>query len=107
MTNTASPLLPEIHELLLNSLTAKRDEVTAYLKTLDKAIKGMKEGNYSTLLNDNLPVSSIELVEMKVPELSYAPFPTKANIKVQLLTIIDMIGKACKMKDIQATPILN
>ncbi len=101
MTNTASPLMPEIDELLLSSLTAKKDEVVAYLRILDKAIKGMKEGNYSALLNNDAPVTSIELVEVKAPQLTYAQFPTKANIKVQLLTIIDMIGKACKLKDIQ------
>lgn len=101
MTNTASPLMPEIDELLLASLTAKKDEVVAYLKVLDKAIKGMKEGNYSALLNNDAPITSIEMVEVKAPQLTYAPFPLKADIKVQILTIIDTIGKACKLKQIQ------
>lgn len=100
MTNT-TPLMPEIQDLLLQSLTTKKEEVIAYLKVLDKAIKGIKEGNNAALFDTNMPTNSIELIEVKAPQLTFAPFPLKADIKVQLLTIIDKIGKACKLKDIQ------
>jgi hypothetical protein len=90
---------PEI-ELILKGLNRDRAEVSAKLAEIDKVIKKVKSGIFDFInpakINDNVEANDIEHIKQKS-----IVFPIKGNMKVQALSIMDIIGKACKLKEIQ------
>jgi hypothetical protein len=92
-------------EILLTALRRERDEVHEKLMQLDRIIKRIKTGEY-------FPKKAIqdELGEISIPQISlinHTPnspdnsFPKNADVKVQVLKVFDVIGKAVKLKDLQ------
>jgi len=91
-------------QIILDALMKQRAELTASLRQLDKVIKDVKGGN---LASANI-VSKPEPSEVDFPAPTVEPFgsPTriavKTDAKLMVLQILDNIGKACKMRHIQA-----
>jgi hypothetical protein len=81
-------------ELILKGLYRDREELAAKLNDVDKLIRKVKTG----VFNLNSPEIIVE--ENKEPELTQT-FPANSNLKVQILFIFDLIGVACRLKDVQ------
>jgi hypothetical protein len=86
---------PEI-EMILKGLNRDRAEIIAKLSDIDKVIKKVKTGNLNFTQSVVEDTENIEHIKQK----SFI-FPQKAGLKVQVLSIFDLIGKACKIRDIQ------
>jgi hypothetical protein len=88
--------------VILKSLEKEREAAYAQVKEYDRIIKRIKSGDYSFMQPTQQPKVCSSLVDM-IPEDSILKpqFPLKADIKVQILTIVETIGMACKLKDIQ------
>jgi hypothetical protein len=86
-------------ELILKGLYRDRDELTTKLTSVEKLIKKIKSGEFFNNEQHNLtPVANDGTLQ---PETTIL-FPYKAELKFQIISIIDMIGKPCKMAEIQA-----
>lgn len=85
-------------ELILKGLCRDRDELTAKLTDVERLIKKIKAGNIS--LNQQPTTAPIINELSQQPETTFL-FPYKAEFKFQLISIIDMIGKPCKLREIQ------
>ncbi|MBL0181690.1 MAG: hypothetical protein IPP96_05065 [Chitinophagaceae bacterium] len=86
-------------ELVLNSLNKDKRELLDKVNEIDKLIKKIKYGNLNLglskgtkdeLLNDDIPQ----------PQQPQA-FPLKADLKVQAIKVMDLLGVASKLKDIR------
>src|SRR4051794_28987103 len=100
----SSPAIDQI----LKSLQRDRDEAYNKLKDIDKLIKQIKSGDYSFLnlnghkIDNNTLESDMRTVaDSTIPVSANAAFPLKADTKIQILHIIDTLGKASKLKVIQ------
>lgn len=87
---------PEI-ELILKGLKRDRDELSAKLAEIDKVIKKVKTGNLDFNKNGSTNGNGTEHIKQNT-----TVFPHNANLRVQILTVMDMLGKACKLKEINA-----
>ena len=86
-------------ELILKGLYRDRDELTARLNEVEKLIKKIKLNAFSLV---QTPVVEDKKNEDVAPSLQQPIFPLKAELKFQVLAIIDMIGVACKLKEIHS-----
>lgn len=85
-------------ELILKGLYRDRDELSSKLTEVEKLIKKIKSNSFSLTQTPVIEdTNNAELLTAPQPEI----FPYKAELKFQLLAIIDMIGFACKFKDVQ------
>jgi hypothetical protein len=85
-------------ELILKGLYRDRDELSTKLTEVEKLIKKIKSNTFSLLQSPAIEdTNNTELLTPQKAEI----FPFKAEMKFQLLAIIDMLGVACKLKDIQ------
>lgn len=85
-------------ELILKGLYRDRDELSSKLTEVEKLIKKIKSNSFSLIHSpviEDTPISEV----IHTPQENL--FPYKAEMKFQILAIIDMIGFACKLKDIQ------
>ena len=90
-------------QLILNGLYRDRAELTKQLTNVERLIKKIKLGTFSfdtgsnnvaaTLETDNTPVNN--------PETKQIDFPLRGELRVQVISVMDMIGKACRLKEIQ------
>lgn len=85
-------------ELILKGLYRDRDELSAKLNDVERLIKKIKAGTFS--LN-----STTNNTPEQQPDTNNTPtqvlFPFKSEFKFQVIAIMDMIGVACKSKEIQ------
>jgi hypothetical protein len=86
-------------ELILSSLNKDRKELAEKLSAIDKLIKKIKYGSVNLGANritkkgeDN---DAIEVSEQD------SPFPIKADLKVQVIKIFDILGEASKLYAVQ------
>lgn len=86
-------------QLILNSLNKDRKELADKLGAIDKLIKKIKYGSVNLGSNRTIKAAtdndSVEVSE------HLSPFPLKAELKVQVIKIMDILGEACKLKAIQ------
>src|SRR6218665_1039865 len=86
-------------EIVLNSLNKERKEHLDKLNEIDKLIKKIKYGNLNLGLskgNNTIP----DIVESDTTQQPQA-FPLKADLKVQAIKIMDLLGVASKLADIR------
>ena len=86
-------------QLILNSLNKDRKELSEQLSAIDKIIKKIKYGSLNLGANKVIN-SSIEQGNNDVSEQP-SPFPLKADFKVQVIKIMDILGEASKLSAIQ------
>lgn len=86
-------------ELILSSLNKEKRELQEKLSALDKVIKRIKYG--SLQLGANKVIS--DKVDSSLPLVSEqdSGFPLKADLKVQVIKIMDILGEAAKLNAIQ------
>jgi len=86
-------------QLVLNSLNKERKELSDKITEIDKLIKRIKYGNLNFGLNKgNAVVSGND----NTPEIKAdKAFPLKADLKVQVIKVLDILGEASKLKQIQ------
>src|SRR5579862_1042056 len=82
-------------ELILGSLNKDKRELLDKVAEIDKLIKRIKYGNINLRLN-----KGNNDVDENVIEPQPQTFPMKADLKVQVIKIMDIIGVACKLKDV-------
>jgi hypothetical protein len=86
-------------ELILNSLNKDKRELLDKVNEIDKLIKRIKYGNLNLGLNKvkniDSSITDIEIIEQP------KGFPMKADLKVQVIKIFDILGEASKLKDVQ------
>jgi hypothetical protein len=84
-------------DLMLAALGKERQQLHERIMQLDRIIKSVRNGEYSPATN----VISIDATTLPaIPEQTMS-FPKKADLKVQILSVFDFIGKAAKLQDIQ------
>jgi O-succinylbenzoate synthase len=86
-------------ELILGSLNKDKRELLDKVAEIDKLIKRIKYGNINLRLTQGKD-AEIRLDENTI-ETQPKAFPLKADLKVQVIKIIDIIGVACKLKNVQ------
>ena len=86
-------------ELVLNSLNKERKEHLDKVNDIDKLIKKIKYGNLNLGLTKGNKADTLELNDdtKQQPQA----FPLKADLKVQAIKIMDLLGVASKLKDIR------
>lgn len=87
-------------EVILNTLQRERDELHEKIMQVDRIIKRIKGLNYDAADSMEEPLK----LEVKPAEKAVMPvnFGVSTDLKVQVLAVIDQIGKAVKLKDIQS-----
>lgn len=86
-------------QLILNSLTKDRKQLAEKLSEIDKLIKKIKYGNVSLGASKGLRVQGAGNEDDFFEHDK--PFPLKAELKVQVIKIMDILGEASKLKAIQ------
>ena len=86
-------------EIVLNSLNKERKEYLDKVADIDKLIKKIKYGNLNFGLSKgnkvDTPESNTDVIQQ--PQA----FPLKADLKVQAIKIIDLLGVASKLHEIR------
>ena len=83
-------------ELIINSLNKDKRELLDKVAEIDKVIKRIRYGNlnlglYKGKQIDNA-ITDVEVIEQP------KGFPMKADLKVQVIKIFDLLGIACKLR---------
>lgn len=85
-------------QLILNSLGKDRKELADKLSEIDKLIKKIRYGNVnlgaSKGMKENITDEIGTTEEVK-------PFPLKADLKVQVIKILNILGEASKLNAVQ------
>ena len=87
-------------ELILNSLNRDKRELLDKIAGIDKVIKRIKYGNLNIGLSPEDKKTYYENTESDT-EPPVKTFPLKADLKVQAIKVFDVIGVACKLRDVQ------
>jgi hypothetical protein len=86
-------------ELIISSLNKDKRELLDKVNDIDKLIKRIKYGNLNLGLNKGNKIdNTITDIEVIQP---IRAFPKKADLKVQIIKIFDILGEASKLKDVQ------
>jgi hypothetical protein len=89
-------------ELVLNSLNKERQEYLDKANDIDKLIKKIKYGNLNLGLSKGNKVEPANTDNLNNAETKQqSAFPLKADLKVQALKVMDLLGVASKLKDIR------
>lgn len=88
-------------EVILNTLQRERDELHEKILQVDRIIKKVKGLEYG-LVDEQEEILKIDTKPTKHNVLPVNSFNNRADLKVQVLSVLDLIGKAAKMKDLQA-----
>ena len=84
----------EDYEVMLSALSKERDGLHDQLMQVDRIIKKIKTGQY---LASN-QITTLEIIPSNAKEP--VSFSTNGNIKVQAIRVLDVIGHATKLKEI-------
>ena len=90
-------------QLILNGLYRDRQELTKQLTDVERLIKKIKLGTFSLNGNDNNAIDTNEPVNNSnaTPETKQIDFPLRGELRVQVISVFDLIGKACRLKEVQ------
>lgn len=86
-------------ELVINSLNKERNELLVQVAEIDKVIKKIKYGGLFLGLSKGIS-NEVPVLEKDEPQQPQA-FPVRAELKVQAIKIMDMLGVASKLVDIR------
>ena len=86
-------------QMVLDSLNKDKRELLDKVNEVDKLIKRIKYGNQTLGLNKVLPIDTSNPNYNETQQ--QATFPIKSELKVQVIKVMDIIGVACRLKDIQ------
>ena len=86
-------------QLVIDSLNKDKRELLDKVNELDKLIKRIKYGNLNLGLSKGMQVGTLNVESNK--EVQLQSFPMKSELKVQIIKIFDILGVACKLKDMQ------
>ena len=84
-------------DVILNALTKERECLHQQLMQIDRIIKRAKSGTYS---DEQAQIAQPNKQPAIAPKPA-SPLNSTDNMRVQLLRIMDIIGKGCKLKAIQ------
>jgi hypothetical protein len=87
-------------QLVLDSLSKDKRELLDKVNEIDKLIKKIKYGNLNLGLTKGNRIES-SITDIEVIEQPKA-FPLKADLKVQVIKIFEILGVASKLMDVQA-----
>ncbi|MEP7374781.1 MAG: hypothetical protein ABI675_15400 [Chitinophagaceae bacterium] len=89
-------------QIILSALQRERDELHEKIMQVDRIIKKVKGLDYSSDIdsNDVNPLALSPVINQQ-PIAPIDKFNVQADIKVQVLTVFEILGHAAKMKDIQ------
>jgi hypothetical protein len=82
-------------DVMLSALKKEREQAHQRVMQLDRIIKQVKDGKYLT--NSTTPDNNKDSKQPVRIE-----FPQKADLKVQILRVFDIIRKATRLNDVQA-----
>ncbi|HUZ57193.1 MAG TPA: hypothetical protein VMU83_00250 [Hanamia sp.] len=90
-------------QLILNGLYRDRADLTKQLTDVERLIKKIKLGTFSLNGNDNNTNDTLEPVSNSnnKTKTKQIEFPLRGELRVQVINVMDMIGVACKLKQIQ------
>ena len=84
-------------QVILNALQRDRDELHDKIMQLDRIIKKVKGLDYSNELDNDVKQLAVQPAQLAPID----KFNVQADIKVQVLTVFEIIGHAAKLKDLQ------
>ena len=86
--------------MILNGLYRDRQELTKQLTDVERLIKKIKLGTFS--LNGNENNDSVTVAPANNSnEPKQIEFPLRGELRVQVISVFDLIGKACRLKEVQ------
>ena len=86
-------------QMVLDSLNKDKRELLNKVNDIDKLIKKIKYGNLNLGLTKGSKIIESAIVE---DETIHQPvFPLKADLKVQVIKVFDLLGVACRMGDVR------
>jgi hypothetical protein len=85
---------PQDVELIITSLTKEKRELLDKVSEIDKAIKRIKYGNLNVRLSKGITNES-NIAESETTQKQQA-FPLKADLKVQVIKIFEILGGSCQ-----------
>ena len=90
-------------QLILNGLYRDRADLTKQLTDVERLIKKIKLGTFS--FDEGNTNDTVKVVEGDNSEIKEQPkqieFPLRGEVRVQVLCIMDRIGVACRLKEVQ------
>jgi hypothetical protein len=86
-------------QLILNSLTKEKKELTDKVAEIDKVIKRIRYGNmnFGGVKGNQPNAPESNTAEILQPQA----FPLKADLKIQAIKIFDILGVASKLSDVR------
>lgn len=85
-------------ELVLESLNKDKRELLDKVNAIDKLIKRIKYGN------ENLGLTKGKLIDNSITDIEVIEqpkaFPLKAELKIQVIKVFDILGVASKLSDV-------
>ena len=90
-------------QLILNGLYRDRQELTKQLTDVERLIKKIKLGTFSfDTGSTNVAVTpETDNTTVNNPETKQIDFPLRGELRVQVISVFDLIGKACRLKEVQ------
>src|SRR5664279_2173023 len=90
-------------QLILNGLYRDRQELTKQLTDVERLIKKIKLGTFSFDTGNNNDVATPETDNSQTNKTESKPidFPLRGELRVQVISVFDLIGKACRLKEVQ------
>ncbi len=86
-------------ELIVNSLNRERNDLLLKVAEIDKVIKRIKYGGLNLGLTKGM--NDDELLNSPAEPQDTQAFPVKAELKVQAIKIMDILGVASKLSEIR------
>lgn len=86
-------------QIVLDSLNKDKRELLDKINSIDKLIKKIKYGNLNLGLTKG--AQQIAAIEEDLQPEQVKQFPLKADLKVQVIKVFDILAVASKLKDVQ------
>ncbi|MBS1511220.1 MAG: hypothetical protein JST86_10285 [Bacteroidetes bacterium] len=86
-------------QVILDSLYKQKKELADKLNEIDKVIKRIKYGNINLGLSKGKPQQADTTNHAESHEQQ--AFPIKADLKIQVIKVFDILGVACKLSDVR------
>ena len=88
-------------EVILKSLTREREELHEQLMQMDRIIKRVKGSNYSN--GEAAPILTAPVKQLAADNtpITLSATPQPVDIRIAILRVFDLLGKASKLKEIQ------
>jgi hypothetical protein len=86
-------------QMVLDSLNKDKRELLNKVNDIDKLIKRIKYGNLNLGLTKGSKISEAAIVEDET--IHQSVFPLKADLKVQVIKVFDLLGVACRMGEVR------